>query len=642
MEPRQVVPSLSPRRLLCLGILLLAFALRCVGLGTQELRGDEAFGYFFSLSSPLAIVEQTLDLQEPHPVASYWLQHWWLRVAGASEYALRYQGVWWGLLAVALLLPMAAALRLSPRVGVIATLLLALSPYAVWHAQDARMYSMSLALTLASSLTAVAWWDAARVRTQMWLGVGYVAVTWLALQTHYFAVYVVAAQQLALLGWAFAGRDWGKLARWWLVGAILLLLWSPWLWAARAILQGYTGNGDSPGLVDAIVRGHSAFGAGESLGVAWRWPISLLLLGSVGLGVWTLWGSTRPAARRTLWFLVVYWLIPLAATWLSALNRPIFNERYLVAAVPPVYLLVAAAVDAPAKRVVPWLRWLGPTLIAAICVTMVVGLVRQGTDPAFSKTRGWRELAAALDTMSQGTDVARVRLVQNYPDPTLWYYYQGTVPHLVLPPAAHDRRGAEDEVARLVEADVGRVLLIEQPSPAWDDNAIARTVLQAAYHDAGESFVVGWPVSWWLLPTQPLEPLDIAYEDGLRLVGAWTTPSAVRPGSLVEVHLAWELGVGAGATQEAVSIQVLDNAGRLVAQSDRPLEMASPTTAQAASYAILLPAMLPPGEYAVIVVVYDPGEAGAPRRVTLQGEDAVQIGKVFVTNSERVDGMDGR
>lgn len=51
-----------------LAALILAFGLRVFGLGSQELRGDEAFGYFFSLRPFADMIDATLALQEPHPV----------------------------------------------------------------------------------------------------------------------------------------------------------------------------------------------------------------------------------------------------------------------------------------------------------------------------------------------------------------------------------------------------------------------------------------------------------------------------------------------------------------------------------------------------------------------------------------------
>ena len=47
------------------------------------------------------IVGDTIALREPHPVASYFVLKPWLALACDSEFALRFLGVWWGLLAVA-------------------------------------------------------------------------------------------------------------------------------------------------------------------------------------------------------------------------------------------------------------------------------------------------------------------------------------------------------------------------------------------------------------------------------------------------------------------------------------------------------------------------------------------------------------
>lgn len=616
------------RRLVIILLLLVAFGLRCAGLDAQELRGDEAFGYFFSLHPLREVVDQTLELSEPHPVASYWLQHGWLGAAGHSEFALRFVGVWWSVLAVALVVPLAGQLALPSSAALAATALLAFSPYAIWHAQDARMYSMSLALTMASSLLALRWWGA-QGRGRIGAAVGYLLVTWLALNTHYFALYIVAAQNLALLGWAVAERTWRKLALWWGVGLLLLLMWLPWLLAAWAILLDYRGNGDSPGLIDALVRAFSSFAVGEAVAMAWRVWAALLLLAMVTWGSLSLWNK---GARRSLWFLAVYLLVPLAATWLSALNRPIFNERYLVAAIPPVYLLAAAGFGRVEARP-RWLVWLGRGALAALLVAMLIGYVRQSTDPLYSKSRGWRELAVVLEHLSAGMEPSRVRLAQNYPDPTLWYYYRGAVAHLVLPPAARDAARAGEEVERLVDEGVGRVILVEQPSASWDDRGIAYQSLERSYELAETMAMANWPVSLWLRPTTPFNGATVAYEDGLELAGSQVEQTNGVAGGAVAVHLRWQQDETAAAAPPTVSVQVLDASGALVAQSDRALEMASDTTALVSSYAILLPLTLPSGGYQVVVVVYDPSLPGAPRRLTTDGADTIRLGSISVAAS---------
>jgi 4-amino-4-deoxy-L-arabinose transferase-like glycosyltransferase len=617
-----------------LAIFLAAFALRCGGLDTQELRGDEAFGYFFSLSALDEIVEHTLALGEPHPVASYWLQHLLLFLAGDSEFALRFTSVWWSVLSVALIHALASQLALPLPAGSVAALLMALSPYAIWHAQDARMYSMSLALTLASTLLAVRWWQAESRGTRLYSALAYLPVTWLALHAHYFALYIVVAQHVAIVGWALAQQRWRKLALWWGLGLLLLLAWLPWLMSAWTILSGYRGNGDSPTLVDAMVRALCAILLGETAPRPWQWAWAILALAIMAMGALVLYRMALRTSRAALWFLAVYWLIPLAATWLSALNRPIFNERYLVAAVPPAYLLMAVAAAAQKADVRTFVAWVGRAAVTIVILIMLLGSIRQSSDPQFSKTRGWRELAATLEQLNSGVDPKRVRIAQNYPDPTLWYYYRGDVAHLVLPPAPNDAARTSEEVVKLAAEGVERLLLVEQPSPTWDADGIARTALSSEYMLAETTNVARWPVSIWLAALVDLDAIGVEYEGGLHLVGAVVIPRIVAPGGLVEIHLRWQGSLGSIGANEAISVQLLNSTGQLTAQSDRPLQMASLTTAQAVSYAILLPKAMAAGDYQVVAVVYDPSVAGAPRRLTLQGADHVKLGSVTVSGEK--------
>ncbi len=92
-------------------VILGGYALRVFRLGAQELRGDEAFGYFFSLNPYAQIVADTLALEEPHPVLSYFVQKAWISAAGASEFGLRYLGVLFSVAAITLLFRLALETR---------------------------------------------------------------------------------------------------------------------------------------------------------------------------------------------------------------------------------------------------------------------------------------------------------------------------------------------------------------------------------------------------------------------------------------------------------------------------------------------------------------------------------------------------
>jgi hypothetical protein len=647
---------------LLLLILLLGWGLRLWRLDYQELRGDEVFGYFFSLRPFDDMVQATVDLQEPHPVASYVVQQEWLGWAGHSEFALRFSSVWFGLLAVVLLWRLAQALTLPTTTALLATLLLAISPYTIWHSQDARMYSMSLALTTASTWLMIGWLQRQR---RSW-AIAYTVVSWLALHTHYFSVFVLVAQNLFVVTRLFlipvvktlvfsqeeerlksllrlSARF--TLINWLTLQATIAFFYGPWLLRVQGTLTNYHGNGDSPGMGDMVRRAGSVFLVGESV------PAEQQLWWALLAGALLIWGGVcwvRAGAngQRTLLLLSFYLGVPLLATWWSAMQRPIFNERYLVAAAPPFYLLLAVGLGQsgwlagwgarrlkPASATQSALKRTGlrAVIVVGVWLVLVLGLVlslqRHYSDPVYSKTRGWRTLAATLVQWSAGLPPEKVRLAQNFPDPTLWYYYRGDVTHLVLPPGAKDEAGARAAVQGLRTAGVERVLLPLQPAINWDDRGIAAGTLATAYQLLYEAPIGVWPVQLYVAPPTNLMPVDVAFQNGMKLVGIATQPATMTSGNVLAVALDWQ---GNGATlsgTEKVFVQLLNSAGQLVAQDDRPLSLPTkqPIMSSLALYGILLPVTLPPGDYQLIAGLYDPAQPGAPRVLTTAGVDHTVI-----------------
>ena len=390
-----------------LAIILLGFLLRLFRLGFRELRGDESFGFFFSLSSPAQIVARTLEMREPHPVGSYFLQHAWLQVAGTHEFALRFIPVLAGTLAIPLLFHLAKQLRLGVPTALTASLLLAANTYAIWHSQDARMYSLSLALTAATTLLAL------RVIRQpkLWPApAAYALCAAVALQVHYYAAFVILAHNLFLLFLLLrnlwmrraqrpAGRfletwrsgDGALLMRWSLAQLLTAALFAPWLVSAWHTLVRYGGNGDSPAFGAMLWRSLGVFALSESVPhPIWRFAGGLLagaiIVAGLAFGLRNRDSAanssgnvagqdpvsqtdeshpngaedqqqTLPGQSGATVFLLFYLFIPLLATWIGARQRPIFDERYLVAALPPFLLLIAVSATRMSRWVDTHLSW---------------------------------------------------------------------------------------------------------------------------------------------------------------------------------------------------------------------------------------------------------------------------------------------
>ena len=613
-------------------LLALALALRVDRLGSQELRGDEAFGYFFSLRPYADIVHATLRLHEPHPVASYFVQRAWLGWAGHSEFALRFISAWCGVAATALIYRLGRRLALGRLASLVGALLLAISPYAIWHSQDARMYTMSLALTLASVILALAIWQGGGERA----GAAYVVVSWLALHTHYFAAFVLLAQNLAWIvlhyrdlcarrrpGRALDSGERTPLMIWLASQIVLALLYAPWLLATWGTLTTYPGAADSPSWAAMGVRSLSVFAVGETVPAAQRigWA-GLAACGAIA-GAASL-ARAGDAGRRALVVLASYWLVPVLVTWVSARSRPLFNERYLIAAAPPFYLLLAAAIASNVGARSFLRRALGGIFVLALLVGAGLSLDRAYTDPAFSKTIGWRELATTMRRLAAGMPLAQTRLVDNAPDPTLWYY-TGPLPHLTLPPAAHDRAASQRAVAELAAADVRRVILARKGSASWDASDIAPTTLAGAYTLIGETPVRDWMVQVYVRPPTTLTSVGVRFANGVTLAAAAVEPLTLSPGGIVAVHLRWEGGPEALAGSEKVFLHLVDEEGKLIAQDDRPLDGRTGTVI---SYGIRLPLSLASGHYRLLAGLYDPAQPGAPRLLTEQGQDSTLLARL--------------
>jgi hypothetical protein len=262
---------------------------------------------------------------------------------------------------------------------------------------------------------------------------------------------------------------------------------------------------------------------------------------------------------------------------------------------------------------------------------MILGLARHYGDPAYSKDRGWRQLAAEMAALTAGVTPSQARLAENFPDPTLWYYYRGPVEHIVLPPAPNNAAATVQRVNELADAGVQRIVIPIQPAANWDADGQAPAALAQRFDRVAQSQVGGWPVQVYAQPAGALTPLTATFTNGVQLRGAVVAPLAMAPGGLVVLHLDWR---GDGATLsggEKVFVHLLDAGGALVAQDDRTLQLTGGATGSGlAAYGLRLPTELTPGPYRLITGLYDPTAPAAPRILTGDGMDAVEVGVVDV------------
>ena len=111
----------------------------------------------------------------------------------------------------------------------------------------------------------------------------------------------------------------------------------------------------------------------------------------------------------------------------------------------------------------------------------------------------------------------------------------------------------------------------------------------------------------------PLESMDAKWIDGPRLEAAALTTAgdddSLHPGGALAATLIWSVAAEPAAALKA-SLQLFAPDGALVSQNDQELH------AGAQQYVLLLPQELPPGEYTLAAIVYDPATG---QRLTVEG-----------------------
>jgi mannosyltransferase len=357
-------------------ITALGASLRFCRLGHHGLWIDEAFSVWMG-RQPVGEMLDWLVRVDQHPPLYYLLLHLWMELGEAEAVVRAFSA-----LCATLTIPVVYLLGrrlLDEKAGMLAALILAVSPFHVRLAQDARMYALlgltaSIALyALACLLTdpraatvkmgrqfADAWqtWRSTRHRPRLrdlstdlaWLA--YVLFTAASLMTHNSAILFPIATNLLVLVLSqspvsslrpqpFNLKPKPFLPNWLLAQLAILVLWVPWL----------------PGCIVQTVAVYDAFWLPTP---TWRTvvntigvfasdmlPLTPLALGAAGvLFVGLTAAGILPLRRRParLVFLLVILLTPIAGEWLVSLRRPIFYDRTLIWASIPFYLMLASGI----------------------------------------------------------------------------------------------------------------------------------------------------------------------------------------------------------------------------------------------------------------------------------------------------------
>src|SRR5205085_742609 len=126
-------------------IIALGALLRIYKLGSDSVWLDEAYSIQISHKSLPEIVEETS--KDVHPPLYYFALHYWIKLFGDSEFYARLLSALFGTLAI-LVIYFVGALLFDRATGLLASLLVALSPFNIAFSQEARMYTLFTLLAI--------------------------------------------------------------------------------------------------------------------------------------------------------------------------------------------------------------------------------------------------------------------------------------------------------------------------------------------------------------------------------------------------------------------------------------------------------------------------------------------------------------
>jgi len=369
-------PALAARGLALAGVLGVGAGLRFSELGARGFWRDEAVTVQLVRRS-LGGMLDAIPRSEGTPPLYYVLAWGWTRLFGTSEAGLRSLSALAGTLAIGLVY-LAGRELFGRRVALAAALLAAVHPLLVWHAQDARAYSLYVLLGAASLL----WFVRALARPTRGSLAAWAAASALALWTHYFAVFLVAPEAAWLLRAHLRRRTVLAVAAVVLAGVALLPL---------ALEQR---SSASVAWIGSIPRWQRLRELTEQFLVGPQPPHRGLLATVVGvcalggLGLLLVRGGRRQQRNAALLGAVAIATVALPLA-LSLAGLDYFLSRNVIVAWTPLALVVAAGLAGRRAGAA------GLAVLGAICAACVGVVVASADEPKFGG-EDWRGAARAL------------------------------------------------------------------------------------------------------------------------------------------------------------------------------------------------------------------------------------------------------
>jgi len=208
-----------------LAILLLGLFLRIYDLSKESIWYDEAGSVMYAELNIFQLLE-TVASHDCTPPLYYVILHYWIGLFGESEFTIRLFSVIISLSSIYVLYKV-GTLLFNKNVGLLSSLILAVSSFHIYYTQEARSYGLMVLLTLLSFYFLIK----ILKKRKLAASIGYIIASILLMYTHLYGLFVVIAQNIFLLTvFLFLHKTLElNFRKWILFQCALVIAYIPWI-----------------------------------------------------------------------------------------------------------------------------------------------------------------------------------------------------------------------------------------------------------------------------------------------------------------------------------------------------------------------------------------------------------------------------
>lgn len=595
-------------------ILLIGTGLRLHRIADQSLWHDEGNSLRLAERDVNALIDATG--RDIHPPGYYLVLKGWTTIVGTSELGLRSLSMFWSVITLAAVMALGRAFS-GWYTASLAGLLLAVQPFAIYYAQETRMYAQLGALSMLSLWVLWRFLGAAKHqwhwerhwewgRKWHW-ALALALINTLGLYTHYTYPFTMLAQGIYVV-WASwpQTRKIPMLGQYVALNLLTLLLFAPWFSTAYDQITTWPTTGDTTTFTARMERVFAISVYGNTA-TDLAWVVYVLPLGLFVVAIFAIW--KRPALLLPM----LLCAFSVGSLLLSGAYREA-NLKFLLPAQAAFVILIAAGL-AQIGRIRPPFGWLGASVLVLILLAPFNDyLDRLYNDTAYQRS-DYRTISTLINTLE--TDDSAVILNAPNQQEVFSYYFDGDSTVIGLPRGLGGDDGATRAETEAMIQQNNRIFLVLWGQQERDPNAVVQSTLDSNAYVVGRQWITDVELVQYAIldapPSRPLTPLDVQFGDMLTLTGFSLSAETfvAGRGDVLGVTLYWQADAPV-KDRYAVSVQVLRADGVLADQHDsepannlRPTTSFQPHEVVLDNHGLILNHTLSAGQYTLNVVVYD-------------------------------------